>query len=86
MIVASFFGTPAGLEVHRNPIGEATSIKIEDDWIDSLSEDVKLTSDSDVFYIYRRVEAGQLLTWVGVYRFAAEMGAGRPGGFYGAGT
>jgi hypothetical protein len=85
MIVASFFGTPAGLEVHRNPIGEATSIKIEDDWIDSLSEDVKLTSDSDVFYIYRRVEAGQLLTWVGVYRFAAEMGAGRPGGFYGAG-
>jgi hypothetical protein len=71
--------------VHRNPIGEATSLKIEDAWIDSLSEDVKLTGDSDVFYICRRMEAGHLLTWVGVYRLAAEMGAGRPGGFYGAG-
>lgn len=85
MIVASLFGVPAGLEVHRIPIGEESQIKFEDSWVDISPDDVVLSGDQNIFRIFRLNVAGKVLTWVGVYRAATEIGPNRGGAFYGAG-
>jgi uncharacterized protein YlxW (UPF0749 family) len=85
MIVASLFGVPAGLEVHRIAIGEESQIKFEDSWVDISPDDVVLSGDQNIFRIFRLNVAGKVLTWVGLYRAATEIGPNRGGGFYGAG-
>lgn len=85
MIVASLFGVPAGLEVHRIAIGEESQIKFEDSWVDISLNEVLLTGDADIFRVFRLNVSGKILTWIGLYRPATEIGPNRGGGFYGAG-
>jgi len=85
MIVASLFGTPAGLEVNRIAIGAEASVVINDEWVDSLPDEVRLNGNEGICRVCRRIEGGNVLTWVALYRAASEIGAGRSGGFYGAG-
>jgi hypothetical protein len=85
MIVASLFGVPAGLEVHRIAIGEESQIKFEDSWVDISLNEVSLTDDADIFRVFRLNVSGKILTWIGLYRPATEIGPNRGGGFYGAG-
>jgi hypothetical protein len=85
MIVASLFGVPAGLEVHRIAIGEESQIKFEDSWVDISLNEVMLTGGADIFRVFRLNVSGKILTWIGLYRPATEIGPNRGGGFYGAG-
>ena len=85
MIVASLFGVPAGLEVHHIPIGEDARIKIDDAWVDISLDEAALTGDQTIIRTFRRSTSGRILTFVGVYRPAREIGPNREGGFYGAG-
>lgn len=85
MIVASLFGVPAGLEVHHIPIGEDVRLKIDDAWVDISLDEAALTGDQTIYRTFRRSVSGRVLTFVGVYRPAKEIGPNREGGFYGAG-
>lgn len=86
MITVCLFGISAGLEVHPFTIGEASGIQVDDAWLEISPHDVTVKPDADLFKVYRRLVGGKLLTWIGVYRSATEIGSSRPGGYYGAGV
>ena len=86
MITVCLFGISAGLEVHPFSVGEPSGVKIDDAWLEISPHDVTVKLDVDLFKIYRRIAGGKLLTWIGLYRSATELGSSRPGGYYGAGV
>jgi hypothetical protein len=86
MITVCLFGISAGLEVHPFTVGEPSGVQIDDAWLEISPHDVTVKLDVDLFRIYRRLVGGKLLTWIGLYRSATELGSSRPGGYYGAGV
>jgi septal ring factor EnvC (AmiA/AmiB activator) len=86
MITVCLFGISAGLEVHPFAVGEPSGVKIDDAWLEISPHDVTVKLDADLFKVYRRLVSGKLLTWIGLYRSATELGSSRPGGYYGAGV
>lgn len=86
MITICLFGISAGLEVHPLTIGEASGVQVDDAWLEISPHDVTVKLDADLFKVYRRLVGGKLLTWIGLYRSATEIGSSRPGGYYGAGV
>lgn len=85
MIHLCLFGVSAGLEVRRMALGEGTTPRFEDSWIEISTRDVSFEGEVEVLRVSRRQLADQLLTWVGVYRPAREIHLNRSGGYYGAG-
>lgn len=87
MIVLSLFGTTTGLEAqHFMPGKDASPIKIDNTWVEVSPNQVALRSDADCYLLQRRNQDEKILTWVGLYRSAREIGYDRQGGFYGAGV
>ena len=87
MIVLSLFGTTTGLEVqHFIPGGGASPVKIDNVWLEVSPTQVSLRSDDNCYQIHRRQVDGKIVTWIGLYRAAREIGYDRQGGFYGAGV
>lgn len=83
MFSLSLFGTVSGLEVRT--FGPLSGV-VMDEWIALNAGELRLASGSSAIVVSRRaVEAGTL-TWIGLYRPAAEMTSDRGGGCMGAGV
>ena len=87
MIILTLFGTTTGLEVVHLPL-ESTppTLKLEDAWIEISPSQANISSDKDLFVVFRKIIGPHLSTWIGLYRPAREIGYDRPGSFYGAGA
>lgn len=86
MISLSLFGTTTGLEVLTYPLGNTAPFKFEESWIGVSLSQLTLHPNKEAFVVFRKLAGNQLVTWVGVYRPAREIGYDRPGCFYGAGA
>jgi hypothetical protein len=60
-------------------------LTILDEWVEINPTEVKLQRTADVYLLSRRIVEGRVLTWIGLYRPAYEIGGSRPGGYHGAG-
>ena len=86
MISLSLFGTTTGLEVLTYPLSNTAPFKFEEAWIGVSLSQLTLHPNKDAFVVFRKLAGNQLVTWVGLYRPAREIGYDRPGCFYGAGA
>jgi hypothetical protein len=87
VITLTLFGTTTGLELQHFPlVNNAPLPKLEEAWIGVTPGQVILRQEKDAYVLFRRTVDQHLVTWIGLYRPAREMGYDRPGGFYGAGV
>jgi len=87
VIILTLFGTTTGLELINFPLTDnLPPLKFEDAWIGVTPSQVTLIPEKDACVIFRRTVGTHLVTWVGIYRPAREIGYDRPGSFYGAGA
>ena len=84
-ITPVLFGTTAGLELKLFPSHGTCPEGLQDNWIELKSDDLTLLPDFPLFYFHRRQHQNQVLTWIGGYWSAREIGYARPGGYAGAG-
>lgn len=82
-IAVSLIGVTAGLEVCTFAAGDPELPP--DAWIELTPAEAVLSADHDVYVIRRRLQRGQMTTWIGIYRQAQEIDRDRPGNYYGAG-
>lgn len=87
MIILSIFGTTRGLEVINFPLSNhALPFQIENQWLEVSLDEINLKPNQDTVQIHRRMIAGNMLTWIGVYQHIFEVGYQRRGSFLGAGA
>jgi len=86
VISLSLFGTTTGLEVLTSPLSNTAPFKFEEAWIGISLSQLTPQPNKDAFVVFRKSAGNQLVTWVGLYRPAREIGYDRPGCFYGAGA
>lgn len=84
MLAVSLIGVTAGTEVctfGRLPVS------LSDDWVEVQPSEVTIGADSaDLYVCTRRMVEGKVLTWIGLYRHAHEIGGSRAGAYHGAGV
>ncbi len=87
MIILTLFGTTTGLELLQIPLAEIPpSLKFENSWIEITERQIVTKADNDSFVVFRKIIGSTVVTWLGLYRPAHELGGSRSGGFYGAGA
>jgi hypothetical protein len=59
--------------------------QLADDWIIVSPGEVELAKGQSLYLVSRRQVDQYTLTWIGLYRYAKELGGNRTGGYYGAG-
>jgi hypothetical protein len=80
------FGTTTGLEIVEFPLPNTPRVSLEPSWIEVSSSQIVLRADKDGYVVRRKISDNQVITWIGLYRPAIEIGYDRPGSFYGAGA
>jgi hypothetical protein len=87
VIILNLFGTTTGLELLQIPLAEIpASLKFENSWIEITERQIVTTADNDSFVVFRKIIGSNVVTWLGLYRPAHELGGSRSGGFYGTGV
>lgn len=82
MLAISLIGVTPGLEVAT--FGSLPFQPV-DDWIGISTSEIELRKQQGLYFVTRRVVDRSVLTWIGYYRSALELGGSRDGGYYGAG-
>jgi len=82
-VAFSLFGTTRGLELCTFPAGRVLP---PDTWVEVGPKEVTLDYDGEVYVVRRGDTSAGVVTWIGMYRKAYEIGGGRGGGYFGAGV
>jgi hypothetical protein len=82
MQAVSFLGATPGFEVET--FGNLP-VAVPDEAVGFSTSELEVRGNASAYVISRWTHAGKILTWIGYYRAAEELGGNRRGAFHGAG-
>lgn len=84
MLRIALMGVTLGTEL--STFGKLPITLPDESSIELSATELKLPHDTKVYVVWRRQIDEKILTWIGVYHHALEIGGSRDGGYYGAGV